>query len=123
MLIGTIISIQRHTGNKIMTIDFASISKNAPKLELVYAQLDSNWDIFKNDDNYLFAIAKPETGASNSHMGSRDHIVGLMRRKFFDFDKVVFTEAGLELMSGLSSHSVYNNRISKDTCIYRIAHV
>lgn len=106
-----------------MTIDFASISKNAPNLELVYAQLDSNWDIFKNDDNYLFAIAKPETGASNSHMGHRDHIVGLMRRKFFDFDKVVFTEAGLELMSGLNSHSVYNNRISKDTCIYRIAHV
>jgi len=46
----------------------------------LYAKGDSNWDLYQDKNGYLFAIAKPGSGAENSHFGNPDHLKRLTRR-------------------------------------------
>lgn len=77
-------------------------------LTLVIKQENSNWDIFANEEGRLFAVAKEGSGAETSHMGDKNHIVRLMSRGWFDLYRSTFTEAGLELFSGLTTRLIFN---------------
>ena len=46
----------------------------------LYAKGDSNWDLYQDKSGFLFAIAKPGSGAENSHFGHPDHLKRLTRR-------------------------------------------
>lgn len=65
----------------------------------------SNWDIYDDGNGRLSAIAKPGSGASNSHYGDRDHIKRLMDHGYFNDTP---TEYGLELMEGLHTRVLTN---------------
>lgn len=78
-------------------------------LTLVIEQKNSNWDIFANKNGSLVAKAKEGSGAGDSHMGDKHHILRLMQNGWFDLNDKKFTEAGLELFSGLSSKLIFND--------------
>ncbi len=63
---------------------------------------DSSWNIFADENDKLWAIPKPDSCKStqSSTFGDKKHILKLMRE---GNNIGVFTEAGLELMSGLTT--------------------
>ena len=46
----------------------------------LYATGDGHWDLYQNAQGFLYAIAKPGTGAENSCWGYPDHLARLTRR-------------------------------------------
>ena len=46
----------------------------------LYATGDSNWDLYQNSQGYLYAIAKPGTGAEDSCFGYPNHLDRLTRK-------------------------------------------
>ena len=50
---------------------------------LVYADPQSSWDIFMNDRQWCFSIAKPFSGAGNSLFGTIDYVQSLIKKNHF----------------------------------------
>ena len=46
---------------------------------LVYAD-GGNWDIFMDNDKRCYSIAKPFSGAGNSHFGTIDYVQSLIKK-------------------------------------------
>lgn len=55
------------------------INKDGLTLYAVGGQ-DDNWDLYQNDQGYLYAIARPGTGCDDSCWGYPDHLARLTRR-------------------------------------------
>ena len=49
---------------------------------LVYSD-GGNWDIFMDDRQWCFSIAKPSTGCGNSCFGSLDYVKNLIKENHF----------------------------------------
>lgn len=58
----------------------------------------ANWDIWANDEGKCIALAKLNSGASDSHFGDLNHIRRLIAQGYFDGTP---TEYGLTLLSGM----------------------
>ena len=50
---------------------------------LVYSDPQDCWDIFMNDRQWCFSIAKPSTGCGNSCFGSLDYVQSLIKKNHF----------------------------------------
>ena len=50
---------------------------------LVYADPQRSWDIFMDDKQWCFSIAKPSTGCGNSYFGSLDYVQSLIKKNRF----------------------------------------
>jgi len=66
---------------------------------------DSNWDIYVDANDKLYAVGKEECRGKDgsnmdSHFGDKEHVKRLMQKGYFNDEP---TEAGLSLMSGLCS--------------------
>lgn len=71
---------------------------------------DSNWDIYADGNNALWAIAKPNSGAKDSYFGDIHHIKRLMNNEHFCVDANQFTETGLALFEGLFTRFMKDSR-------------
>lgn len=72
-----------------------------PYLALTLAKVGSdNWDLYVSENGYFYAIAKPGTGAMDSHFGDVSHILGLMRDYPNRDYHTGWTEAGREALNG-----------------------
>ena len=56
----------------------------------------SNWDIYADNDNFLYSIARKGSGCKNSWFGTLEHIKDLMRRDFWHDE---LTDYGRQLMN------------------------
>lgn len=76
-------------------------------LKLAIVKEASNWDLYVNAQGYFSAIAKVE-GAKDSHFGDKRHVAKLMDDGYLNVDHLVFTEDGLNALSGIHSTILFN---------------
>ncbi len=87
-------------------------AKRIAGLTLAIKERESDWDIYANKRDYLFAICKENNPNRDSHFGDKYHIKKLMNfylesnkrgGKHDPFDFCNLTERGREVLSGLYS--------------------
>ena len=72
---------------------------------------NSNWDLYVSKGGNLYSISKDWCNKGDSHFGDKHHIKRLMSNGLFSVR--IPTEAGLELIGGLTSAIMDNCTILK----------